>query len=203
MKNPKKLIYGRLPGFGLDKRGLVQVEKLAEAFKSIKLDIAYISPLLRSRQTVKALKEYQPKLKIRKSDDLLEVDNKIWEGKVWTERDPELVKIYKNTPTKLKVKGLESVFDVEKRVARVIDKIIKEYKDKGGHIAIISHADPIRIATLHYKKESLDSLHEKMCTNASINTLVFNGGKLVKSDYREIYPRADESYWTKTNKQLA
>jgi len=201
VKNPDKLIYGRLPRFSLDKRGFVQAEKLAEYFKKIKLDAVYSSPLLRSRQSARAVLKYQPELKIHYSKKLLEINNKIWEGIVSTERDPKLVKIYRDAPTKIKTNGLESALDLAKRMSEKINQIIN--KHKGGKIAIFSHADSIRAATLYYEKKNLDLLHEKICTNASITTLVFNGEKLVKSDYKEIHPRAEESFWTKTKKELA
>ena len=201
VENPEKLIYGRLPRFILSERGRSQVGKLAKYFRAIKLDAVYASPLLRSRQTAKCILTYQPKLKIHYSKKLLEIDNKIWEGIVWTKRDPKLVKKYRDTPAKIKTNGLESAIDLAKRMSEKINQIIK--KHKGGKIAIFSHADSIRAATLHYESKNLDQLHERICTNASITTLVFNGGKLIKSSYKEIHPRAEESFWTKTKKELA
>ena len=199
--NPNRIIYGRLPRYGLNDQGFLQIEKLGEYFKRIKLDAVYSSPLLRARQTVKAVQEYQPRVKVHYSKALLEINNKRWEGLVWTERDPKLVKMYRDTPTKLKGKGFEPLVDLEKRVSKKIDQIVE--KHAGEKVAIFSHADTIRVAALHYRDEPLDKLHEIACTNASITTLVFNGGKLVKSGYKEIHPRADESYWTKTSKKLA
>lgn len=201
VKNPKKLFYGRLPYFGLNKRGRLQVEKLAEFFKNTKVGAIYASPLLRSRQTAQALHRYHPKVKIHFSKLLLEWRNPLWEGNNYYNRNSKLVDIYRETPTKLHIPGAEKMYDIEKRMVRKISNIMKSHH--GENVVIVSHGDPIRIAGLHYKNESLDDLHNKACTNASITTLVFNGGKLIQSDYKEIHPRAEETFWTKTRKELA
>lgn len=199
--NPEKIIYGELPGFKLSQRGRLQVKKLAVFFKDIKIDAIYSSPLLRSRQTAKSILTFHKKLKVYYSKSLIEVKNKLWEGKTWIERDKRLVDIYKNTPTKINTPGLESMESLEKRMSKKIDGILKQYER--GNIVVISHADTIRVAILHYQKESLDKLHERICTNASITTLVFNDGKLIQSDYKETYPCADESFWVKKQKEFA
>lgn len=200
VENPSKIIYGRLPGYRLSKRGELQVKKLAEFFKNLKLDAIYSSPLLRSRQTASSIRTFHKDLQINYSKPLLEINNKLWEGLSWTERDSSLVNIYKNTPTKMNTPGLESMSSLEKRVSKKIDELLKRYT--GGKIVVVSHADPIRVATLHYQKESIDKLHERICTNASITTLVFNGIHLVESRYKEVHPCADESFWAKTRKEL-
>lgn len=198
VKNKKQLFYGRLPFFRLNKRGKVQVEKLANFFKNIKINAIYSSPLLRSRQTANTISKYHRKHKIHFSKLLLEWKNPLWEGKRYDKRDPRLIKIYRDNPTKLKIKGAETMGDMEKRMSKKILNILN--KHKGGKVVVVSHGDPLRIAILHFKNESLDNLHDDPCTNASITTLVFNGTRLVKSDCKEIHPRAEETFWTKTRK---
>lgn len=200
VENPGKIIYGRLPGYKLSKRGKLQVNKLSEFFKDIGIDALFSSPLLRSRQTARSILTHHPDLKINYSRSFLETNNKIWEGINWMRLDNNLANLFKNTPTKINVPGLESTKSIEKRVSKKIDWIIKKYE--GKNVIIVSHADPIRVATLHYQKKPLDQLHESICANASITTLVFDGKILVKSDYTETHPCADESYWIKTKKEL-
>lgn len=188
VENPKKIIYGDLPNFCLSKRGKLQLTKLAEFFKEVQLDEIYSSPLLRSRETVKGIILHHPKMRIHFTKLLTEWDNPIWKGKTWEEIDQKELYIYRTCPTRLNLKGTEAVFDIEKRTKKLINNILANHK--GQKLALVSHADPIRIARLHFEKKSLDNLHSTECTNASITTLVFKDDKLVKSDYLEIHPRA-------------
>lgn len=195
VKNPEQIFYGRLPFFSLNKRGKIQTEKLSNYFKKIDIAAIYSSPLLRSRQTARSILKYHPKLKIHFSKFLLEWKNPLWEGRKYADRDHILSDIYINTPTKLKIKGAESMKDIEERMTKILKKILKKYK--GKKVVIVSHGDPIRIATLHFKGEPLDNLHNHPCRNASITTLVFNDEKLVKLNYKEIHPRAEDNLWIK------
>ncbi len=71
--NPDKIVYGRLPGFRLSRRGRFEAECAARALSREPLAAIYASPLLRARQTAAAIQACHPHLKVHISRLLTEV----------------------------------------------------------------------------------------------------------------------------------
>src|SRR6187402_1720356 len=71
--NPREILYGRLPRFGLTEFGRQQARQLAEFLAEQDLAEIYVSPLLRARQTARAIHARFPHLKLRTDRNLLEV----------------------------------------------------------------------------------------------------------------------------------
>lgn len=72
--NPREVLYGRLPRFGLTEFGREQARQLADFLaEQGHLTEIYVSPLLRARQTARAIPARSPHLKLRTDRNLLEV----------------------------------------------------------------------------------------------------------------------------------
>ena len=65
--NPERIIYGRLPRFRLSEEGMEDARRAAAALKNIPLQAIYCSPLLRTRQTAKAILKFHPAIKLQMS----------------------------------------------------------------------------------------------------------------------------------------
>src|SRR5437764_2323994 len=71
--NPREILYGRMPRFGLTEFGREQARQLADFLAQQDLAQIYVSPLLRARQTARAIQARFPHLKLRTDRNLLEV----------------------------------------------------------------------------------------------------------------------------------
>jgi broad specificity phosphatase PhoE len=71
--NPQGVFYGRLPGFGLSARGHQEAESAARALRDRPIAAVYASPLLRARQTARAIQRHHPDVPLLVSRDLSEV----------------------------------------------------------------------------------------------------------------------------------
>jgi broad specificity phosphatase PhoE len=58
--------------------------------------------------------------------------------------------------------------------ARVV-RHLEQLGDPGGSIVIVSHAEPIRAALMHYLAIGLDDFHSIILDPASISTILFEG----------------------------
>lgn len=182
--NPKRIIYGCLPGFGLSRLGYFQAEKLKNYFAKEHLDAVFSSPLLRARQTAQILAD--KKIPLHLSRLFIEIGFIKWQGLVYDERTIKEMEDYIKSPDKIDYLG-ETLAHAQNRMIKGIDKLVKD--KPGQKIAIISHADPIILALLHYQGRPMNDLNGAVLPNASIHKLVFNNtGECEKIEYRQIVP---------------
>jgi broad specificity phosphatase PhoE len=137
--NPKRILYGRLPGFPLSEKGRSEAGQAADKLKNRGIKKIYTSPLLRARQTSDIIGK-KLNLKTAKSLYLTEL-RMIFQG---MDADEYKVKIqpYLFSPEYVK-KGQESVDETFIRMSRFFDNIVRNNKDKT--VLIVSHGDPISI----------------------------------------------------------
>ncbi len=182
--NPRRIIYGCLPGFGLSRLGYYQSEKLKIYFQEEHLDLVYSSPLLRTRQTTKIIAD--KKIPVNYSKLFIEIGLTKWQGLVYDERTIKEIEDYIKAPDRIDYLG-ETLTHAQARMIKGIEGLIKNHP--GQKIAIISHADPIILALLHYQGLPLNKLNGAVLPNASIHKLVFNKtGECEKIEYTQIAP---------------
>lgn len=182
--NPKRIIYGCLPGFGLSRLGHYQAQKIKRYFENEHLDVVYSSPLLRSRQTARIIAGKNIPLYFSKL--FTEIGFIKWQGLVYDERTIKEMEDYVKSPDQIDYLG-ETLKQTQTRMIKGIDKILNN--NSGKNIAIISHADPIVLTLLHYQNKPLNLLNGALLPNASIRKLVFNKtGECEKIEYRQIAP---------------
>ena len=143
VENPKHLLYGFLPNFGLSKKGKVQAETLGKFLADKPMAQIYASPLQRAQETAKAIADAHTGLAIETTDELIEARfSKHIQGiKVRSVafRRP-LWFIHKAFP------GLmpndESNPAMAARVCAPIMRILRDHPGVGG--VCVSHGDPIQ-----------------------------------------------------------
>lgn len=179
--NPKDIIYGRLPGFGLSKKGKRQAKKLADFFKKKEIEVIYSSPQLRCRQTAKIIIGRRPlKLII---ENLLAEGDIGWEGK----KKEEIIKsglyeIYLTKPSL--IQGKENFLDIANRAKKMVEKILNKFP--GKQVICVTHQDVVRSLRLLLTNQPIDLLNTFPCEKGSVTEFVFNGKKLKKVEYYEI-----------------
>ena len=136
--NIKGMFRGRAD-FPLNRRGLVQAQDLAREFKKIPVKYIYSSPLYRARQTAEAISQQcGVEIKIEESFNNIELGS--WEGRFMkeiAEQYPEEWELWVHNPEKLKVKNMETLYDVQKRAKTCLDNLVS--KHSGEILALVSH----------------------------------------------------------------
>jgi len=139
VENPKKILYGRLPGFGLSQNGKKRIEELAGELAETHIDYIYCSPLRRARETAEIVnRKLHKKLKISRL--LIEV-RLIHQGMPLDtfKRDIQPT-LYEDHFIK---QGQESIKSQEDRMMRFVKNMQKRHS--GKTILAISHGDPILV----------------------------------------------------------
>lgn len=178
VKNPKNILYGRLPGFPLDPVGKLQIEKTAKFLSDKNIDILYSSPLLRARQSAEIMKN-KLNLPLRFSKSLLEVRSSL-EGKSFSDIQSINYNIFAFSGNKITGETIERVL---KRMQKFISRITSLHK--GRRIAIVSHGDPIMIVKakvegLPVKNASIRPGEKKYIQHGQVYLLEFEEGEADK-----------------------
>jgi broad specificity phosphatase PhoE len=136
VENPNKILYGRLPGFHLSAKGIVEIQQLAEKLKNgnMKISKIYTSPLERaveSAEIIAKVLEISPE-NIVKDNRINEINPGKWQGCT-------LEEFHKNYSQIRQEKGLGDPSVTGAKVLSLINDISKNDKD----YAIVTHWDPI------------------------------------------------------------
>jgi probable phosphoglycerate mutase len=133
--NPRKIVYGRLPRFGLTPKGLDQARQTAGYLATLDLAAVFSSPLLRARKTAAAIAKHYPGLKVHISQYLNEVHTN-FEGRLGSELDARRGDLYTSASPES-----EQPRDIVNRLEICIGKILRRYP--GRHVAAVTHGDVI------------------------------------------------------------
>lgn len=144
----------------LTKRGHKHAEILAERLKNEKIDIAYTSPLVRARQTLKHILKYHPETKIVVDKRIIERDY----GKLsrkskekYRREKPKLYSIYHRSYD-VPPPGGESMKQVEKRVVEFIKEVVESMKKSSNNVLIVAHGNSIRPIRKYFEKLSPEQM---------------------------------------------
>jgi broad specificity phosphatase PhoE len=145
--NPKDILYGRLPRFGLSVKGREQAEQTARFLAGRPVTAIYTSPLLRARQTARILTHYHPSVPVHMTRDLLEVRTS-----------------YQGSPNSILKPGFsffeprkneddEMMAEVWNRFLRLLRRIVRLH---GAQCVVaVSHADPIAVMRIGLEGKEL------------------------------------------------
>jgi len=162
---------GRLPGVRLNEKGQKQARALTEALENIPLKAVYSSPLERAMETARPIAESH-KLKIVEEPGLMDTDIGKWQGRSWRVLGlTKAWKIVQNAPSRFRFPEGESFVEAQTRCATALEKIIKKYNKPKDIVAIVFHADPIRMAVAHFLGMPLDHFQRLSCDTGSLTML--------------------------------
>lgn len=142
-RNPKDILYGRLPRFDLSAKGREQAAETAERMASLPLDVIYRSPLLRARRTAAMIAARHPGIRVRESALLLE-NLHPYQGRTHAEVAKLGDRAY--DPEVLGETG-ETIAALCGRMARFVQRVRRRHA--GGVVAAVSHADPLAAVRVH------------------------------------------------------
>ena len=177
---------GRLPGVHLNERGQKQAQALGEALKDVPITAIYSSPLERAMETATPIANAR-KLKIVQEADLMDADIGKWQGK--SIKIVQLTKVWKivqNAPSRFRFPEGESFPEIQTRISSAFEQIIKNHNKPQDIIAVVFHADPIKLAISHFLGLPLDNFQRLSCDTGSLTAIHASdsGANLVKLNQR-------------------
>jgi probable phosphoglycerate mutase len=163
-------LVGRLPGVALTPRGRAQAIRLAKRLARYPVSRIYTSPLQRAIETASPLASALD-LEVQLHDDLIEMEFGDWTGRAFSElaHDPAW-QIFNTSRASAVVPRGEPPVAVQARITSALESIARSHV--GGAVVVVSHADVIRAAALHYSGIPLDDFHRIEITPASITALL-------------------------------
>jgi len=168
--NPQGIFYGRLPGYSLSAEGWRQAEAGAQSLADRSIVAIYSSPMLRARQTARAIASRHPGRRVRTSQNLNEVYVPI-QGLPLAEGIARGWDLYTgNRPP------YESIEDIFRRMLRFTQQMRQRHF--GQEIVAVTHGDPIGFLMLWAQgrpvtAENKAPLYQHYLAVGSITTLTF------------------------------
>jgi broad specificity phosphatase PhoE len=176
--NPKKILYGRQPGWRLSERGQDMALALGEWSKSVDLGALQVSPLQRAQETALPISEAH-NMEITTDERLIEASN-IFEGKPFGIGDGALRHPYawRHLWNPWRPSWGEPYME---QVTRMLAAVFSAHQAAGEKDAIcVSHQLPIWI--LRSAVEGRHLIHDprkRECTLASVTTFHFDDENMI------------------------
>ncbi|MCS7179578.1 MAG: histidine phosphatase family protein [Anaerolineae bacterium] len=164
-------IGGRMPGVYLNERGRAEAQALAERLARAALAAIYSSPMERAQETARFIAE-RHSLEVRLHPGLNEVDCGQWSGQPADRlrEDPYWFPL-RTFPSRVPFPGGEHSWEVQIRVVAALEEIQSAHS--GETVAVVSHADPIRLAVAHYIGLPIDLFRRLSIAPASLTVVAF------------------------------
>jgi len=162
---------GRLPGVHLNDRGQKQAQALSEALRDVPIKAIYSSPLERAMETASPIAESH-KLTIIQESDLMDTDIGKWQGKsLKMLRLTKAWKIVQVAPSRFRFPEGESFTEAQTRYIGALERIIQKHHKPQDVVAVVFHADPIKLAVAHFLGMPLDHFQRLSCDTGSLTAL--------------------------------
>lgn len=171
--NVKHLLPGQLPGIPLNEEGRREAQVTAEGLRDLPLTAIIASPLERTLETAGYVNAGRG-LEIRQDRDLLDTDYGRFCGQCWDDLDKADASWQRFSTDPLRApKGVESFAAVQRRAVRAAERW-RQAGDVGEWVALVTHADLVKMVVAHYLNIPLGSVPRISMDNASVSLLAFH-----------------------------
>lgn len=158
---------------GLNDRGLVQAQQLAEVLKNAPINHIYSSDLRRALETAAAIRVYHSAT-LKVDPALREVSYGIWEGKpvgaLWTD-DLQNLQSWFEDPA-CPPPGGESYVQLEKRISPLVERLLADYA--GETILLVGHNGSLQMVLFKLLKMPIQAGWPIRFENASWSLVTIN-----------------------------
>jgi len=192
---------GRIPGVHLNERGQKQAQALGEALKDVPIKAIYSSPLERAMETAAPIANTR-KLQIIHEPDLMDTDIGSWQGKsLKVLRLTKVWSVVQNAPSRFRFPEGESFMESQARYVSALERMIKKHNKSQDIVAVVFHADPIKLAVSHFLGLPLDHFQRLSCDTGSLTALYVSesGANLLKLNQRPPFDFLSQPRKTKNN----
>jgi probable phosphoglycerate mutase len=167
--NTERILAGRTEGIPLTGVGIEQAKHTAELLEHMNISAIYSSPIQRAKHTAEIVGQHNS-IDVTIDDRLIELDMGKFTGMPYDEiinsHGNVFMKFY-NGELEIAHNGVETFFDVKKRVLGIVDHVMDSHPDE--NVVLVTHMDPIK-AMLSTKVDlSATNRFELIIENASLN----------------------------------
>ena len=163
-------LAGRAAGVRLNEEGKAQAEALGARLASAPLAMIYASPMERTIETAQAIARHHQKLPLTARPEISEVDYGDWQGKsIDGLRRRKMWDVVQEYPSRAYFPAGETMRAAQARIVDAIESLAQRHP--GQMIALVFHADLIKMALAHYLGMHLDVFKRIVISPASISTL--------------------------------
>ncbi len=165
----KNRLPGHRPGIHLNERGRQQAAELARSLSQLPIKAIYASPLERAVETAEPLAQALG-LGIQIRPPLTDVDPGLWTGRSWKAlHRTKQWKVIQHTPSQFQFPGGETFLQAQERIVAALIAISAAHKRE--MVAVVFHADPIKLAVAHYLGLPLDNFQRLTIHAGSVTVL--------------------------------
>ena len=169
-------LAGWTPEVHLNEEGKAQAEALGKRLADAPIKHLYASPLERTMETAEAIRQFHPHLEIIVTHELGEVRYGDWEGKsIAALQSRKMWHLVQEYPSRAYFPNGETMRGVQMRAVNAIEEIAAAHPRE--LVAIVSHADLIKMVLAHYLGMHLDNFQRIVVSPASINSLMLGYGR--------------------------
>jgi broad specificity phosphatase PhoE len=178
--NPDKVLYGRLPGFGLSTLGHQMAQEVADGWETTP-QILVSSPLQRAQETIAPLAQ-KFKVEVRTDERVIEAENK-FQGLSDMRRQLRSPKLWPLVLNPFRPSWGEPYLNQVLRVAEAIQDLRDELMlthGPGSSAVVVSHQLPIWVTRLSAEGKKLaHDPRNRQCSLGSVTTFSFAPGQQV------------------------
>ncbi|MBN8580126.1 MAG: histidine phosphatase family protein [Anaerolineae bacterium] len=177
---------GRLPGVHLNEKGQKQAQALGEALREVPIKAIYVSPLERAMETATPIAESH-KLVIQQEPELMDTLVGKWQGKsLAVLRLTKAWKVVQSAPSRFRFPEGETFLECQMRIVNVLERIIQKHNKPQDIVAVVYHADPIKLSVAHFMGMPLDHFQRLGCDTGSLTAVHASetGAMLIKLNQR-------------------
>lgn len=169
-----KILWGRQRDVHLNEDGKSAARAMAQRMAGNKLDAIYSSPLERAVETAEELAKHSDRVPVTISEPLNEVDFGEWTGEPLEKLDHDPVwHRFNSVRTRTPIPGGESILEAQARIVAELKRL--SLKHENGHVAIVSHAEIIKIALAYFAHLDIDHLDQLKLPPCSVSMLELKG----------------------------
>ena len=169
-----QVLWGRTADVHLNEEGRTAAWLLADRVTEHRLDAIYSSPLDRAVETAEKIARRSGIDSVNISEPLNELDFGDWTGAsvASLEGDP-VWQDFNTVRDRTPIPGGESILDVQARIADELKRLA--LKHENGAVAIVSHADVIRMALAYFIGLDLNRVQQIDIAPCSVTMLQLQG----------------------------
>jgi probable phosphoglycerate mutase len=174
--NPRRIVYGRLPGWRLSADGRRQAAAAAERLRGRPIAHVYTSPLERAVETAEAIAAVSGAAVTRDEALIESALGARWEGLPWTEvktahREEWMAYLHRPHEIAFVDEGFAALGE---RMADAIRRIAARHP--GGEAAAVSHGDPIKAGLCVLLGRPIARLHDFKVRTGSVAEVEIEDG---------------------------
>ncbi|MCH9657732.1 histidine phosphatase family protein [archaeon] len=193
--NTERVLAGRTEGIPLTDVGIEQAKHTAQLLEHMNISAIYSSPIQRAKHTAEIAGQHNS-IDVTIDDRLIELDMGKFTGMPYDDiinsHGNVFMKFY-NGELEIAHNGVETFFDVKKRVLGIVDHVLSNHPDE--NVVLVTHMDPIKAMLSTIVDLSATNLFELIIANASLNIFREKDQKFSLSGLNVMHPSRFDQNW--------